>query len=71
MTPTEVIKQRLQLYRTECKWISTRQLIKAMYKSEGIISFYRSFFVNYFMNVPFGSMIILMNEKLKKLFNVK
>lgn len=71
MTPTEVVKQRLQLYRTECKWISTRQLITSMYKNEGIISFYRSFFVNYFMNVPFGSMIVLMNESLKKLFNVK
>lgn len=33
MTPTEVVKQRLQLYRTECKWISTRQLIKSMYKN--------------------------------------
>jgi solute carrier family 25 iron transporter 28/37 len=42
-----------------------------MYKSEGIASFYRSFGVNYFMNVPFGSMIIMMNEKLKIIFNVK
>lgn len=71
MTPTEVVKQRLQLYRTECKWISTSQLMKSMYKSEGLISFYRSFFVNYFMNVPFGSMIVFMNETLKKAFKVK
>jgi hypothetical protein len=42
-----------------------------MYKHEGLISFYRSFFVNYFMNVPFSSIIVLMNEKLKKLFKVK
>lgn len=71
MTPTEVVKQRLQLYRTEIKWISTRDLISGMYKSEGMISFYRSFGVNYLMNVPFSSMIILMNEKLKKILNVK
>lgn len=71
MTPTEVIKQRLQLHRTETShWISTRQLMLTMYKNEGFLSFYRSFGVNYLMNVPFGSMIILMNEKLKKFFKV-
>jgi solute carrier family 25 iron transporter 28/37 len=71
MTPTEVIKQRLQIYRTEVKWISTHELIANIYKSEGLVSFYRSFAINYLMNVPFSSMIILMNEKLKKLMNVK
>ena len=71
MTPTEVVKQRLQLYRTEEKWISTRQIMRRMYKNEGIVSFYRSFFVNYFMNVPFSSIIVLMNEKLKRVFDVK
>lgn len=42
-----------------------------MYRQEGLISFYRSFGVNYLMNVPFSSMIILMNEKLKRIFKVK
>jgi solute carrier family 25 iron transporter 28/37 len=41
-----------------------------MYKNEGFKSFYRSFPINYLMNVPFGSIIILINEKLKHLMKV-
>jgi hypothetical protein len=37
-----------------------------MIKNEGIKSFYRSFGVNYFMNVPFGALIVTINEKLKE-----
>lgn len=70
MTPTEVVKQRLQIYRTETKWINTRGIVKQMYKNEGVKAFYRSFAINYWMNIPFSSMIVLMNEKLKVLFKV-
>jgi len=48
MTPSEVVKQRLEL-------------IKYMYKNEGIKSFYRSLPINYFLSVPFGSLIVLAN----------
>lgn len=30
-------------------------------KNEGLIAFYRSFPVNYAMNIPFGSLIVLLN----------
>lgn len=46
-------------------------LAKSMYKNEGLISFYRSFGINFLMNTPFSSMIIFMNEKLKYMLNVK
>lgn len=71
MTPTEVIKQRLQLLRSQGTSISTQKLVSKMYKNEGVVSFYRSFFVNYLMNVPFGSMVIFFNEKIKYLMNIK
>lgn len=70
MTPTEVVKQRLQLLGSHGTQISNRQLISQMYKNEGIFSFYRSFGVNYAMNVPFGAMIIFFNEKIKYLMKM-
>lgn len=33
--------------------------------------FYRSFAVNYSMNVPFGSMLVLLNEKVKHLLDIR
>lgn len=42
-----------------------------VYKKEGLIAFYRSFPVNYAMNIPLGSLIIAFNEKLKYLMGVK
>lgn len=71
MTPTEVVKQRLQLMHSSGNMIHTKELIKQMYGREGIISFYRSFGVNYLMNVPFGSMIVFFNEKIKFLLGIK
>lgn len=71
MTPTEVLKQRLQLIRSQGSWLHTTDLIRSMYRNEGIIAFYRSFGVNFIMNTPFSSMIIFMNEKLKYMLNVK
>lgn len=71
MTPTEVLKQRLQLIRSQGSWLHTMDLAKTMYKNEGLISFYRSFGINFLMNTPFSSMIIFMNEKLKYTLNVK
>ena len=61
MTPTEVIKQRMQLIRSQMMGVRVKHIIKHMVKNEGIISFYRSFGINYLMNVPFSSMIIYTN----------
>lgn len=35
------------------------------------MAFYRSFPVNYAMNIPFGSLIVVFNEKLKHWFGLK
>jgi solute carrier family 25 iron transporter 28/37 len=35
------------------------------------MAYYRSFPVNYAMNIPFGSLIIAFNERLKYMFGVK
>jgi len=51
--------------------ISINSVAKAIYKREGLMAFYRSFPVNYAMNIPFGSLIIVFNEKLKHLFGVR
>lgn len=71
MTPTQVLKQRLQLLRSQGNWLHTTDLAKWMYRNQGWISFYRSFAVNYMMNIPFGSMIIFFNQKIKHIMNVK
>jgi hypothetical protein len=61
MTPSEVVKQRLQLINSGEAKIKSIELIKYMYKNEGIKSFYRSLPINYFLSVPFGSLIVLAN----------
>lgn len=70
LTPTEAVKQRLQLLRPHNPSVSPQSIIHTMYKQEGFKSFYKSFGVNYFMNVPFGALIVTINETLKaKYFN--
>lgn len=71
MTPTEALKQRIQLMRSENPNISVRTVAREIYKREGLVAFYRSFPVNYAMNIPFGSLIIAFNEKIKYLLDVK
>jgi hypothetical protein len=71
MTPTEALKQRVQLLRSENASISIREVAVSAYRKEGIIAFYRSFPVNYAMNIPFGSLIVAFNERLKYLLGVK
>lgn len=70
LTPTEAVKQRLQLMRPHDPSISPLYVIQSMYRNEGFKSFYKSFGINYFMNVPFGALIVTINESLKaKYFN--
>lgn len=71
MTPTETLKQRTQLLRSENSRISIVEVAQMVYKREGMVAFYRSFPVNYAMNIPFGSLIVVFNEKLKHFFAVR
>ncbi len=61
LTPTEAVKQRLQLFRSEMYDVRPTDVIRRMIKTEGIRSFYKSFGINYFMNVPFGALIVTIN----------
>lgn len=62
LTPTDVIKQRLQLgcYRgaVDC--------MRTVYRQEGLIAFYRSISTTLAMNIPFGAILVTTNEALKR-----
>ena len=48
-----------------------KEVATKIYKTEGLLAYYRSFPINYAMNLPFGSLIIILNEKLKYFFDIK
>jgi len=52
MNPAEVIKQRMQVYRSP--YASCLDCAKSIFVNEGFKAFYRSFPTQIFMNVPFG-----------------
>ncbi len=61
MTPMDVIKQRLQLgYYSGMLDCANR-----IYMSEGLSAFYRSFPMTLFMNIPFGCIMVSLNETFK------
>lgn len=65
MTPFDVIKQRMQLgYYT-----SMSHCIKTMIKQEGIRALYISFPMTIAMNIPYGSVMVPVNESMKKILN--
>lgn len=41
------------------------QIFKYMIRNEGLISFYRSFPITLFMNIPWSGIMIMTNETLK------
>lgn len=49
--PTEVIKQRLQMYNSPYR--SVIHCTKAVYQTEGLRAFYRSYFTQLLMNLPY------------------
>ncbi len=51
MTPAEVVKQRMQMCCSPYK--SCSQATFSIYTSEGLRAFYRSYFTQLTMNVPF------------------
>lgn len=61
MTPTEALKQRMQLARSENAGVRIGELAGKVIREEGVMAFYRSFPINYFMNIPFGSLIVVFN----------
>ncbi|XP_055856429.1 mitoferrin-like [Episyrphus balteatus] len=65
--PTEVIKQRLQMYNSPYKSVIT--CMKGIYKDEGLMAFYRSFATQLFMNVPFQAIHFLTYEYVQVLMN--
>lgn len=49
--PTEVIKQRLQMYNS--RYQSVIQCMSNVYKQEGLRAFYRSYYTQLVMNLPY------------------
>lgn len=58
--PTEVIKQRMQMYNSPYK--SVVSCVKGVYLKEGIKAFYRSYSTQLVMNLPYQSVHFLTYE---------
>ncbi|KAK6630061.1 hypothetical protein RUM44_005459 [Polyplax serrata] len=67
MTPTEVVKQRLQMYKSPYK--SILDCICRTYRTEGIRAFYRSYTTQLAMNIPFQIIHFMTYEKCQNLTN--
>lgn len=62
LTPTDVVKQRLQL---GC-YNGVMDCVRMTFQVEGWKAFYRSIPTTLFMNVPFGAILVTTNEGLKR-----
>lgn len=58
--PTEVIKQRMQMYNSQYK--SVVSCVKDVYLKEGLRAFYRSYSTQLVMNLPYQSVHFLTYE---------
>lgn len=67
MTPTEVIKQRMQMYNSPYR--SVLDCMFKTYRTEGIKAFYRSYTTQLTMNIPFQSIHFLTYEWTQKYLN--
>lgn len=65
--PTEVIKQRMQMYNSPFK--SVISCVKSIYKSEGLKAFYRSYSTQLVMNLPYQSVHFLTYEYFQNKLN--
>jgi solute carrier family 25 iron transporter 28/37 len=63
IAPADIIKQRLQL----CKNLTARQTINKIVTEDGIRGLFRSYPLTVFMNIPYASMVVCVNENLKTL----
>ncbi|XP_055922491.1 mitoferrin-like [Eupeodes corollae] len=65
--PTDVIKQRMQMYNSPYK--SVLSCVKGIYQDEGPKAFYRSFSTQLIMNVPFQAIQFITYEYMQVLMN--
>ncbi len=65
MTPFDVIKQRMQLGYYKNMIHCTQTILKY----EGIKAFYRSFPTTLIMNIPYGCIMVAVNESARKILN--
>jgi len=67
MTPTDAIKQRMQMYNSPYR--NCWDCIRSTYYKEGLQAFYRSFTTQLTMNIPFQSIHFMMYEYMQDVTN--
>jgi solute carrier family 25 iron transporter 28/37 len=67
MTPTDVVKQRMQVYNSPYK--SCLDCIRTVQRTEGIHAFYRSYWTQLLMNIPFVSLHFIVYESMQDTIN--
>lgn len=67
--PTEVIKQRLQMYNSPYK--SIVQCARGVYATEGLRAFYRSYNTQLIMNLPYQSIHLVTYEFIQNLVSIE
>lgn len=67
MNPVEVVKQRMQMYKSPFK--TSLACAKHIFHTEGIKAFYRSYFTQLTMNLPYQSIHFVTYEFLQDLTN--
>ncbi|XP_064806258.1 mitoferrin-2-like isoform X2 [Oncorhynchus masou masou] len=67
MNPSEVVKQRLQMYNSPYRGVM--DCVRAVWQSEGPGAFYRSYTTQLTMNVPFQALHFMTYEYLQELLN--
>ncbi|XP_010887334.1 mitoferrin-2 [Esox lucius] len=67
MNPSEVVKQRLQMYKSPYGGVI--DCVRAVWRTEGAAAFYRSYTTQLSMNVPFQALHFMTYEYLQELLN--
>ncbi|XP_038848040.1 mitoferrin-2-like isoform X1 [Salvelinus namaycush] len=67
MNPSEVVKQRLQMYNSPYRGVM--DCVRAVWQREGAAAFYRSYTTQLTMNVPFQVLHFMTYESLQELLN--
>jgi len=69
MNPFDVIKQRMQVHKSEFRSVFT--CARVVYQNEGLSAFYVSYPTTLTMTVPFTAVQFTVYEQIKKLLNPK
>ncbi|XP_034487424.1 mitoferrin [Drosophila innubila] len=67
--PTEVIKQRMQMYNSP--YTSVVRCMRDVYRKEGMHAFYRSYWTQLVMNIPYQTIHFTTYEFLQNMLNVE